>query len=64
MLIGTIGSLAVSRSVSTLLFQIRPADPTTFAAVALLLTAVAMLAIYLPVRRAMNVNPISALREE
>ena len=60
--IGLVGALWLGRAGSSLLFGVSAADPWTFAAVSLLLTAVATAACYFPARRAMNVDPIVALR--
>ncbi len=57
-------ALVVTRFLSTLLFEITPTDPVTFIAVSLLLTLVALLATYIPARRATKVDPIVALRYE
>lgn len=57
-------SLAVTRLMSSLLFGIAATDPLTFAAVAVLISLVALFASYIPARRAMRVNPIVALRYE
>ena len=62
--VGIPAALVLTRYLSTLLFGIRPADPLTFAVVALLLTLVALAAAYFPARRAMRVDPIVALRCE
>jgi predicted permease len=62
--IGLAGSLVLTRTFQSLLFEVNPNDPVTLAAVALLLGGVAMLASYLPARRAMRVDPIVALRYE
>ncbi|HEY7182127.1 MAG TPA: ABC transporter permease [Blastocatellia bacterium] len=62
--IGLIGGLALARLMKSLLFGISATDPLTFAAVAALLTLVAMLACYIPARRAMKVDPVVALRCE
>jgi putative ABC transport system permease protein len=62
--IGIAGALALTRVLSKLLFGVTPTDPATFAAVALLLVAVAVTASWLPARRAMRVDPVLALREE
>jgi predicted permease len=62
--LGVVGALAVSRLLSTLLYGVKPTDPATYAVVAAVLLATAALASYLPARRAMRVDPISALREE
>jgi len=62
--IGLLASFAATRTVSTLLFGLKPNDPLTIAAAMLLLLAVAALAGYLPARRASRVDPMAALREE
>lgn len=62
--IGIIGSLALARLLASLLFEVRASDPVTFAAVALLLMGVALLACYFPARRAMRADPMIALRHE
>ncbi|MCA1562924.1 MAG: FtsX-like permease family protein [Acidobacteria bacterium] len=62
--IGLAGALALSRSLESLLFEVKPSDPLTFVAVAVLLLAVAMVACYLPARRAAGIDPLLALRTE
>jgi putative ABC transport system permease protein len=61
--IGLAGSLVAARAIENWLFGVRAADPVTLITVALLLSAVAALACYIPARRAMNVDPMRALRE-
>jgi len=61
---GIAASLAVSRLLTTMLFGVKPTDPATFAMVAVVLLLTAGIACYLPARRAMQVDPIIALREE
>ncbi|MGH9441079.1 MAG: ABC transporter permease [Thermoanaerobaculia bacterium] len=62
--LGIVGALAATRLLSTILFRVRPFDPTTVAAVSALLALTALLAAYLPARRAAGVDPMVALREE
>lgn len=62
-LAGMLGSLVLSRLITTLLFNVREKDPSTFAVVALMLTAVALLASYIPARRATLLDPMRVLRE-
>ena len=64
MTIGVVGSLALTRSLSGLLFGITATDPATFAAMLLVLGIVAGLAGYVPARRASRIDPLVALRTE
>ena len=63
-IIGILGALGMTRYLTSLLYGVRPDDPLTFVAVAILLGVVALLASYLPARRALRVDPMVALRYE
>jgi putative ABC transport system permease protein len=62
--IGLAGAAGLTRLLSALLFEVSPTDPVTFAGVAAGLLAVALLACYLPARRAAGVDPVTALRHD
>jgi ABC-type lipoprotein release transport system permease subunit len=61
---GLAGAVAAERWIRSLLFGVTPADPTTFAAVGCALTVTAVLATYVPARRAASVDPTDALRSD
>jgi len=62
--LGVGGALAVTRVLKAFLFEVEPTDPSTFLIISILLAAAAMLASYLPARRASRIDPINALRYE
>jgi putative ABC transport system permease protein len=63
-LLGLLGAYALTRVMNRLLFGVTSTDPFTFSSVTLLLCSVALLASYIPARRAMRVDPMAALRDE
>jgi ABC-type antimicrobial peptide transport system permease subunit len=62
--IGVIAAFGLTRLMSSMLVGVTPNDPLTFAAVALVLSAIALLACCVPAQRAMRVDPMVALRYE
>jgi putative ABC transport system permease protein len=62
--VGLIGAFGITRVIASLLYNVTPTDPLSFGGVALFLALIAVVASYLPARRATNVDPIVALRNE
>ena len=62
--VGLIGAFGITRVIASLLYNVTPTDPLSFGGVALFLALIAVVASYLPARRATNVDPIIALRNE
>lgn len=62
--VGLVGAVLLSRSITSLLFGVAPTDPIVYVAVSLVLIAVALVASFLPARRAAGIDPLVALREE
>jgi len=64
LIIGLAGALALTRLMTSLLFEVSPTDPLTFGVVALCVIVATLLACYIPARRATKVDPLIALRYE
>ncbi len=62
--VGLVGAFTLSRSLRALLFEVSSSDPLTFVSVAVLLSSVAVLAVWIPARRAAGMDPTEALRVE
>jgi ABC-type antimicrobial peptide transport system permease subunit len=62
--LGMVGAIFLSRFLTGLLYQVEAVDPATYGAVAAMMAVVALLAAYLPARRATRVDPMEALRSE
>jgi ABC-type antimicrobial peptide transport system permease subunit len=62
--VGLAGAVAATRLLTSMLFEVKPADPVILAGVAILLAAVSLSASYIPARRATRIDPLVALRQE
>jgi len=64
LVIGTAGALALSRLLQSLMFEVTTTDPLTFGAMAILLSLTALVACWLPARRASGIDPVMAIRHD
>jgi putative ABC transport system permease protein len=60
--LGIVGAALLTKSMQSVLYDIRPSDPLTFAQVVIVLLGAALLASWLPARRALKIDPVTALR--
>jgi ABC-type antimicrobial peptide transport system permease subunit len=63
-MLGIIGAFATSRALDSMIYGVTAFDPVSFAAIPLLLGAIALIASYVPTRRALRIDPVEALRTE
>ncbi len=63
-IVGVLGAVAVTRLLSSWLYEIEATDPATFATVAVVLVGITLLATYVPARSATRVDPVNAMRSE
>jgi ABC-type lipoprotein release transport system permease subunit len=63
-MVGLAGAFGFTRLMTSLLYGVKPTDPLSFCGVAAILLLVAIIAILIPARRAMSIDPVSALRAE
>jgi ABC-type antimicrobial peptide transport system permease subunit len=64
LVLGVGSAFALTRMMKSLLFEVEPTDPVTFGAVSAVLALTALIACYLPARRALKIDPLVALRRE
>ena len=64
LVLGLAGAIAITRLLTSMLFEVKPGDPATYVSVALLLAIVTLAASYIPAHRASKVDPLVALRQE
>ena len=63
-MVGTVAAATLSRFLVSLLYEVEATDPATYAGVGIILSAVALIAAYVPAKRATRIDPMGALRSE